>query len=112
MLAHRNICLALECELILRLGWNAPRNSLELVHPDGYGSKVSNEDLNISFNPTPDYSGIAKSAAGGHALAGVVRSAADLQRLLPQAVETVRNGTSAILEVRLQGSWEKNEAKL
>ncbi|KAJ9642683.1 hypothetical protein H2204_002331 [Knufia peltigerae] len=93
-------------------GWNAPRNSLELVHPDGYGSRVSNEDLNISFAPTPDYSGIAKSAAGGNAFAGVVQSAADLQRLLPEAVETVRSGTSAILEVRLQGSWDKNEVKL
>ncbi|KIW15888.1 hypothetical protein PV08_05938 [Exophiala spinifera] len=93
-------------------GWNAPRNSLELVHPNGYGSKVSNEDLNISFTPTPDYSGIAKSAAGGHAFAAVVQSAADLQRLLPEAVKTVLNGTSAILEVRLQGSWDKNEAKL
>lgn len=41
-------------------GWNAPRKSLELVHPHGEGSKVSNEELNISFAPTPDYPGIAR----------------------------------------------------
>ncbi|KAL8689264.1 MAG: hypothetical protein Q9218_005025, partial [Villophora microphyllina] len=28
-------------------GWNAPRRSLLLVHPDGEGSKASNEELNI-----------------------------------------------------------------
>lgn len=42
-------------------GWNAPRKSLLLVHPEGEGSKVSNEELNISFAPTPDYGGIAKA---------------------------------------------------
>ena len=93
------------------LGWNAPRNSLTLVHPDGYGSKVSNEELNISFAPTPDYSGIAKSAAGGNAFAGIIRNAKDLTELLPEAVKAVQNGISAILEVRLNGSWSEAEAR-
>jgi hypothetical protein len=93
------------------LGWNAPRNSLTLVHPDGYGSKVSNEELNISFSPTPDYSGIAKSAAGGHAWAGVVRNSKDLTDMLPEAIKAVQSGISAILEVRLNGSWSEDEAK-
>ncbi|RSL89270.1 hypothetical protein CEP52_014950 [Fusarium oligoseptatum] len=52
-------------------GWNAPRHSMSLVHPNGYGSKISNQDLNISFSPTPDYSGIGKAASGGKAWAGV-----------------------------------------
>ncbi|KIM93426.1 hypothetical protein OIDMADRAFT_46229 [Oidiodendron maius Zn] len=86
-------------------GWNAPRNSLELVHPTGYGSKMSNEGLNISFSPTPDYSGIAKAAAGGNAWAGVASSVKDLAAMIPEAVENVQNGISAILEVRLHGSW-------
>uniref|UniRef100_A0A0B7KN73 Uncharacterized protein n=1 Tax=Bionectria ochroleuca TaxID=29856 RepID=A0A0B7KN73_BIOOC len=86
-------------------GWNAPRNSMELVHPNGYGSKISNEELNISFSPTPDFSGIAKAAAGGNAWAGVVESADDVQRLLPEAIAAVRSGISAIMEVRLAGSW-------
>jgi len=49
-------------------GWNAPRRSLLLVHPDGEGSKVDNKALNISFEPSPDFAGIAKAAAGGQVL--------------------------------------------
>ncbi|KAF7552065.1 hypothetical protein G7Z17_g4586 [Cylindrodendrum hubeiense] len=85
-------------------GWNAPRNSLTLVHPDGYGSKLSNEELNISFSPTPDFSGIGKAASGGSAWAGVVSTSDDLLRLLPEAIAKVQSGISAILEVRLKGA--------
>ncbi|RMD42350.1 hypothetical protein DV735_g2805, partial [Chaetothyriales sp. CBS 134920] len=88
-------------------GWNAPRNSLTLVHPNGQAAKGTNEDLHISFAPTPDYSGIARAASGNTAMAAVVSSAQDLLDILPKAVETVKAGTSAILEVRLAGSWEK-----
>lgn len=87
------------------IGWNAPRNSLELVHPTGHGSAMSNKELNISFDPTPDYSGIAKAAAGGKAWAGVASTVEELNRMLPEAVEHVKGGVSAILEVRLAGSW-------
>ncbi|TPX13078.1 uncharacterized protein E0L32_006504 [Thyridium curvatum] len=87
-------------------GWNAPRNSMQLVHPNGYGAAISNEDLNISFAPTPDYSGIAKAAAGHEAWAGVAASVRDLDAMLGEAVKAVENGMSAILEVRLDGSWE------
>ncbi|WYZ41016.1 hypothetical protein EsH8_IV_001357 [Colletotrichum jinshuiense] len=86
-------------------GWNAPRNSLQLVHPDGYGAASTNEDLNISFSPTPDFSGIAKAAAGGKAWAGVASSVRDLDAMIPEAVKAVESGISAILEVRLSGSW-------
>ncbi|KAH0593504.1 hypothetical protein MHUMG1_08642 [Metarhizium humberi] len=86
-------------------GWNAPRNSMTLVHPNGYGSKLSNEGLNISFSPTPDYSGIAKAATGGKAWAGMASSVKDLERMLPEAICAVQAGNSAILEVRLAGSW-------
>lgn len=86
-------------------GWNAPRNSLQLVHPDGYGAASTNEGLNISFSPTPDFSGIAKAAAGGNAWAGVAASVRDLNVMIPEAVKAVEGGISAILEVRLSGSW-------
>ena len=86
-------------------GWNAPRNSLQLVHPSGYGAASTNEELNISFSPTPDFSGIAKAAAGGRAWAGVVSSAKELRDMLPEAVKAVEGGISAIMEVRLAGSW-------
>ncbi|OAL23319.1 hypothetical protein AYO22_06369 [Fonsecaea multimorphosa] len=82
-------------------GWNAPRRSMLLVHPHGEGSKVDNKALNISFEPTPDYAGIAKAATGGHAWAGTVSTVAELLDALPQAVEAVKNGRCAILEVKL-----------
>ena len=84
-----------------KTGWNAPRNSVTLVHPDGCAARQTNEELNISFAPVPDYSGIAKSAAGGNAWACIVQSAGDLEKALPEAVKQVQGGVSAILEVRL-----------
>ena len=82
-------------------GWNAPRKSMLLVHPDGHGSKVDNKELNISFDPTPDYAGIAKAASGGKAWAGTVRTVAELLEQLPRAVEAVKSGRAAVLEVKL-----------
>lgn len=82
-------------------GWNAPRKSLLLVHPDGLGSKVSNEELNISFAPNPDYATIAKGASGGKCWAERAETADELARLLPAAVEAVKGGSSAILDARI-----------
>ncbi|KAF2772238.1 thiamine diphosphate-binding protein [Teratosphaeria nubilosa] len=88
-------------------GWNAPRKSLLLVHPDGEGSKVDNRDLNISFAPTPDYAGIAKAASGGKAWAGHTGTVEELARLLPQAVEAVKGGVCAVLDAHLDGPQGK-----
>jgi thiamine pyrophosphate-dependent acetolactate synthase large subunit-like protein len=82
-------------------GWNAPRRSLLLVHPDGAGSRADNKELNISFDPTPDYAGIAKAAAGGRCWAGCVSSVGEMIKTLPEAIEAVKGGTSAVLEVQL-----------
>ncbi|KAL1855121.1 hypothetical protein Plec18170_004537 [Paecilomyces lecythidis] len=85
-------------------GWNAPRKSMLLVHPDGDASRATNEQLNISFAPTPDYAGIAKAAAGGEIWAGRASTVKALAELLPQAIESVRNGTTAVLEAQLDGT--------
>lgn len=82
-------------------GWNAPRRSLLLVHPDGEGSRADNKALNISFDPTPDYAGIAKAAAGGRCWAGCVSSVGEMIKALPKAIEAVKGGTCAVLEVQL-----------
>lgn len=84
-------------------GWNAPRKSMLLVHPNGEGSKVSNEELNISFAPTPDYSGIAKAASGGDIWAAHASTAEELGKLLPEAIRSVLNGTTAVLDAHLEG---------
>lgn len=88
-------------------GWNAPRKSLLLVHPDGLGSKVDNKELNISFDPTPDYAGIAKAAAGGRLYAGRAGTVEELDKVLQEAVESVKAGTSAVVDCHLDGSAGK-----
>ena len=93
--------------IMLQQGWNAPKRSLLLVHPDGAGSKVSNEELNISFAPSPDYAGIAKAAAGGNLWAKHATTARDLDELLPQAIESVKNGIGAVLDAHLDGPQGK-----
>ncbi|KAM3073636.1 hypothetical protein ACMFMG_004479 [Clarireedia jacksonii] len=80
-------------------GWHAPRRSLLLVHPEGVGSKATNEDLNISFAPhVPDYAGIAKAAAGGNIMAEKVAKASELEDVLKRAVKCVEDGTTAVLD--------------
>jgi hypothetical protein len=78
-----------------------------LVHPNGDGSRATNEDLNISFAPTPDYPGIAKAAAGGELWAGRAATVAELGKLLPEAIQSVLNGTAAVLEAQLDGTSGK-----
>ncbi|KAJ5679224.1 hypothetical protein N7462_007468, partial [Penicillium macrosclerotiorum] len=88
-------------------GWNAPRRSMLLVHPNGDGSRATNEDLNISFAPTPDYPGIAKAAAGGELWAGRASTVAELAQKLPEAIQSVLDGKSAVLEAQLDGTVGK-----
>uniref|UniRef100_L2FZ00 Acetolactate synthase n=1 Tax=Colletotrichum fructicola (strain Nara gc5) TaxID=1213859 RepID=L2FZ00_COLFN len=83
-------------------GWNAPRRSLLLVHPDGEGSRASNEEINISFDPSPDYAGIAKAAAGGDIFTARVDNSADLEGVLQKAIDNVKGGQSAVLDIKVQ----------
>jgi hypothetical protein len=69
-----------------------------LVHPDGLGSKATNEEINISFAPVPDYAGIAKAAAGGNLFTEKVAKAADLEDVLKRAVNSVLSGTTAVID--------------
>ncbi|KAL2055088.1 hypothetical protein ABVK25_004426 [Lepraria finkii] len=87
--------------------WNAPRRSLLLVHPDGAGSKATNEDLNLFFALSPDYAGIAKAAAGGNLWARQASTAKQLDELLPEAIESVKNGIGAVLDAHLGGPQGK-----
>ncbi|KAI6782503.1 Benzoylformate decarboxylase-like protein [Emericellopsis cladophorae] len=82
-------------------GWNAPRVSLQLLHPDGEGAQVSNEDLNISFHPTPDYAGIARAAGAGDIHAFKVTQASELEAVLRDAVDKVKAGTTAVVDARV-----------
>lgn len=93
-------------------GWNAPRRSLLLVHPEGEGSKVDNKALNISFDPTPDFAGIAKAAAGGKCWAGCVKSLQELVTELPKAIRAVQEeGICAVLEAKLGEDLSQGEVE-
>lgn len=72
-----------------------------LVHPEGSGSRVSNEELNISFATTPDYSGIAKAGSAGTCYTGIANTAAELETILGEAVEAVESGISAVVDARV-----------
>lgn len=82
-------------------GWNAPKRSLLLVHPDGEASKATNEELNISFDPVPDYSGIAKAAADGHLFAARVSKADEFEAVLKDAIAAVKGGQSAVVDCKV-----------
>ena len=68
-------------------GWRAPRFSMLGVHPDGYGSREA--DVNIAFDPAPDYSGIA--AAAGGAYARKVEKVEDVESAIAEALRIVRD---------------------
>lgn len=82
-------------------GWNAPKRSLLLVHPDGLASTATNGELNISFTPTPDYAGIAKAAAGGNCFAERVSKADEVESVIGKAIEAVMSGVSAVVDCRV-----------
>jgi len=79
-------------------GWKAPKLSTLAIHPDGYASR--GEDIGVSFEPPPDYSGIA--AAAGGAFARIVRRPEELNSALTDALNVVRQERRcAVLDVWL-----------
>lgn len=83
------------------LGWNAPRRSYMLVHPNGLGSTASNEEINIEFSPTPDYAGIAKAAGCGDIFAGKAETVSELDKVLKEAIATVKAGKTAVVDCKV-----------
>jgi acetolactate synthase-1/2/3 large subunit len=79
-------------------GWKAPKFSALAVHPDGFASRA--KDLDLSFDPPPDYSGIA--AAAGGALARVIKRPEDVEAGVAEGVRVVREDKRcAVLDVWL-----------
>ncbi|KAL9105940.1 MAG: hypothetical protein Q9227_008964 [Pyrenula ochraceoflavens] len=85
-------------------GWNAPRNSMELVHPHGLAANAKNDDINISFQPSPNYAALAAAAAEGcgETFARRVKTVKELQEILQDAVSAVKQGRNAVVEVLMQ----------
>jgi acetolactate synthase I/II/III large subunit len=79
-------------------GWNAPRFSALAVHPDGFASRA--KDLDLSFDPPPDYSGIA--AAAGGAFARIVKRPQDVEAAIAEGLRVVlEEQRCAVLDVWL-----------
>ncbi|MCT7377808.1 thiamine pyrophosphate-requiring protein [Chelativorans salis] len=79
-------------------GWKAPRFSTLAVHPDGYASRAN--DIDVAFDPPPDYAGIAAAAGAGYARK--VEGPEEVEEAVGEAFETVRKGESAaVLDVWL-----------
>ncbi|KGO72453.1 Thiamine pyrophosphate enzyme, C-terminal TPP-binding [Penicillium italicum] len=87
-------------------GWNAPKVSALLVHKDGLSSKSNRRDLNISFDPSPDYPGIA--AAAGKAWGKTVTTQSELDPAIKEATEVVQGGKCAVIEVSVPSMWKEN----
>jgi acetolactate synthase-1/2/3 large subunit len=79
-------------------GWRAPKFSMLAVHPEGHASKAG--DIGVSFDPPPDYAGIA-TAAGG-AFGQIVRRPEELHAALEAGLRAVREERRcAVLDVWL-----------
>jgi acetolactate synthase I/II/III large subunit len=79
-------------------GWRAPKFSMLAVHPDGYASKA--QDIDVAFDPPPDYSGIA--AAAGGAFARIVKKVDEVESAVAEALNVVREEKRcAVLDVWL-----------
>ncbi|KAJ5610479.1 Thiamine pyrophosphate enzyme C-terminal TPP-binding [Penicillium lagena] len=94
------------CIVLNNSGWNAPKVSALLVHKDGLSSKSNMGDLNLSFNPSPDYPGIA--AAAGGAWGATVKVPEELDPALKEAIHVVRNGRCAVVDVAVPSMWKEN----
>lgn len=80
-------------------GWKAPKFSALAVHPNGYASRA--KDIGVSFDPAPDYAGIA-AAAGGAAAMSVSRPD-ELKNAIAAGLKAVREEKRcAVLDVRLK----------
>ncbi|KAM6476682.1 thiamine pyrophosphate enzyme, N-terminal TPP binding domain-containing protein [Trichoderma sp. SZMC 28011] len=82
-------------------GWNAPRKSYMLIHPDGVAAQATNEEMNISFSPSPDYAGIAAAAGAGDIHALKATKASELESILRDAVAKVKAGKTAVVDCKV-----------
>ena len=80
-------------------GWKAPKHSTLAVHPKGAAAQA--DDFNVSFEPAPDYAGIAEAAGGAYAVN--VSDPAELPGVLKDALAEVAGGRSAVVTAYLPG---------
>jgi len=79
-------------------GWRAPRVSTLAVHPKGYASCA--DDMDLSFDPPPDYAKIAEAAGGAWGCS--VRTPEEVEEAVLEGARVVREeGRSAVIDAWL-----------
>jgi hypothetical protein len=82
------------------------------VYPDGLNKTATDEELNISFNPSPNYAALVEAAAGsgsdkvpGGWMKGVrVATVQQLRKELDDAAKRVQTGGKGVLvEALMEG---------
>ena len=80
-------------------GWRAPLGSTLAIYPHGQASIATADDIHCSIDPPPDYAGIAQAA--GNAVGIKVETTEELIPALDKALEAVKSGRQALLDVWL-----------
>lgn len=78
-------------------GWNATKQNVLRLHPEGAASRGDGEW--VGFNPSADFAKIAEAAGGAHAQ--TVEHADALPDALREAMSAIRQGRSAVIDVRM-----------
>jgi acetolactate synthase-1/2/3 large subunit len=78
-------------------GWNATKNNLLKMYPDGYANR--DDRYWVNFDQPADLSKIAEAAGGAFALR--VTDPEKLQQALKIGLDHVKNGRSAVIDVSL-----------
>jgi len=83
-------------------GWRAPKLSALAVHPNGFASRTTGEDMGVSFGkPQIQFGELARAAAGGGDRVLVARVYQNdlLEATFKKAIAAVQGGKSAVVEV-------------
>lgn len=80
-------------------GWKSPMLSALAVHKTGHSSKVTVDELNVTFDPSCDHSQVAVAAGAGFGVR--VTKASEVEAALRRALETVKDGRAAVVDICL-----------
>lgn len=80
-------------------GWKSPMLSAMAVHKDGYSSKVTSDQLNVTFDPPVDHAQVAVAAGAGFGV--TVKKSSEIDAALKKALETVKGGSAAVVDIWL-----------
>ena len=80
-------------------GWKSPMLSVMEVHRKGFSSQVSSDELNVTFDPSCDHAQVAVAAGAGYG--ATVKKASEIDATLKKALETVRGGRAAVVDIWL-----------